>query len=101
MTPITFFFSAAGVKIMCQYFLVNCFNLFSNFSGIIRGYHNLFFMIFSFINRLHKFKYSAYNIPIIGTVVIYQNFIKYSLPPVVAAVWLFGGWSQQFIFGIF
>src|ERR1700733_7395044 len=81
MAPFAFFFAAAGIKIMRQYFLINGFYLVGNFGGILRCDQDLFFMILAFIYGLNKIKNGAYNLPVVTWVVIDEQFIKHSLAP--------------------
>ena len=63
MAPVTFLFAAAGIKIMCHYFLVNGFDLLRYCMQYPPGdNHDFFFMIFALAYRLNKIKY-AYLLP--------------------------------------
>ena len=67
-------------------------DLLYNSCGVFRSYYKLSFLVPFLIVRFNEIKFSAYHPPVFLPEIVYQNFIEYGLPPVIAAVWFFFVW---------
>src|SRR6476469_2835828 len=85
IAPMTIAFSAACIKIMLLNFAPHLSSLLLYGFHISRRNNNFCFFIVLLFIGLYKIKFRAYHFPIFVLIIINENFIKYSLSPVITA----------------
>src|SRR5688572_11482188 len=87
--PVAIFFATTGIKVTGLYFVPGGCYLFCNGGDICRSDDDFFFAIIFLFVGLNKIKLSTDDLPVFCCIIIYKDFIKNSLPPVITAIGFF------------